>query len=100
DFGGERFVLANPPYIGTHEPLPAEVRDHEPYGALYAGEDGLADYRLLARQLPRLIAPGGAAIVEIGATQGEAVATLFAANGLSTALHHDLGGNPRAITAT
>jgi len=93
-------VLANPPYIGTHEPLPAEVRDHEPHGALYAGEDGLADYRLLARQLPRLIAPGGAAVVEIGATQADAVTALFAANGLSTALHHDLGGNPRAITAT
>ncbi|HEU0066644.1 MAG TPA: HemK/PrmC family methyltransferase, partial [Sphingomonas sp.] len=23
-------ILANPPYIGTDEPLPAEVRDHEP----------------------------------------------------------------------
>ncbi|TXC72024.1 peptide chain release factor N(5)-glutamine methyltransferase [Sphingomonas ginsenosidivorax] len=93
-------VLANPPYIGTHEPLPAEVRDHEPHGALYAGEDGLADYRLLAEQLPRLIAPGGVAVVEIGATQAPAVAALFESNGLSTALHHDLGGNPRAITAT
>ncbi|WP_380788773.1 peptide chain release factor N(5)-glutamine methyltransferase [Sphingomonas sp. R86521] len=93
-------VLANPPYIATDDALPAEVRDHEPHAALYAGDDGLADYRLLARQLPLLIAPGGAAIVEIGATQGSAVAALFAAQGLSTALHHDLGGNPRAITAT
>jgi release factor glutamine methyltransferase len=93
-------ILANPPYIGTHEPLPPEVRDHEPHVALYAGEDGLSDYRLLAEQLPRLIAPGGAAVVEIGATQADAVAALFAARGLVTTLHHDLGGNPRAITAT
>ncbi len=93
-------VLANPPYIGTREALPREVRDHEPHGALYAGDDGLDDYRILARQLPRLIASGAAAVVEIGATQAGAVAALFAAHGLATVLHHDLGGNPRAITAT
>jgi release factor glutamine methyltransferase len=93
-------ILANPPYIGIQEPLPPEVRDHEPHAALYAGEDGLADYRRLAEQLPCLIAPGGAAVVEIGATQADAVAALFAAQGLTTTLHHDLGGNPRAITAT
>ncbi|MEG3163945.1 peptide chain release factor N(5)-glutamine methyltransferase [Sphingomonas sp. PB2P19] len=93
-------ILANPPYIGTAEPLPREVQDHEPHAALYAGADGLDDYRILARQLPALIAPGGLVVVEIGATQGDAVAALFAAQRLTTALHHDLGGNPRAITAT
>ncbi|HVJ01612.1 MAG TPA: peptide chain release factor N(5)-glutamine methyltransferase, partial [Sphingomonas sp.] len=30
-------ILANPPYIGTAEPLPAEVREHEPASALFAG---------------------------------------------------------------
>jgi release factor glutamine methyltransferase len=93
-------VLANPPYIGTADLLPREVRDHEPHTALYAGEDGLDDYRILARQLSALIAPGGVAVVEIGATQADAVVALFTAQGLTTALHHDLGGNPRVITAT
>ncbi len=71
-------VLANPPYIGTDEPLPDEVRRHEPGSALFAGADGLDDYRLLAGQLARLIAPGGCAAVEIGHTQAPAVAALFA----------------------
>ena len=93
-------ILANPPYIGTGEVLPAEVRDHEPASALFAGPDGLDDYRIIAPQLPRLIAPGGAAILEIGSTQADAVTALLAAEGLSVSLRHDLGGNPRALVAT
>jgi release factor glutamine methyltransferase len=93
-------ILANPPYIGTSEVLPAEVRDHEPASALFAGPDGLDDYRLIAPQLPRLMAPGGAAILEIGSMQAEAVTALLVAQGLSVMLRHDLGNNPRALIAT
>ncbi len=93
-------ILANPPYIGTDEVLPPEVRDHEPAAALFAGTDGLDDYRILARQLPALIAPGGAAAIEIGATQAASVSALLAAEGLRVDLHHDYGGNPRVLLAT
>lgn len=93
-------ILSNPPYIGSDEVLPAEVRDHEPDVALFAGPDGLDDYRRIVPELPRLIAPGGAAILEIGSTQAEAVAALLTAQGLSVALRRDLGGNPRALVAT
>ncbi|GAA0734799.1 peptide chain release factor N(5)-glutamine methyltransferase [Sphingomonas japonica] len=92
-------VLANPPYIGTAEALMAEVRDHEPGEALFAGSDGLDAYRAIVPDLPRLIAPGGAAIVEIGSSQGDAVAALVAKAGLVPTLRRDLGGNPRAIVA-
>jgi len=93
-------ILANPPYIGTGEVLPAEVRDHEPASALFAGPDGLDDYRLIVPQLSRLIAPGGVAILEIGATQAEAVTALLVEQGLSVTLRRDLGNNPRALLAT
>jgi len=93
-------ILSNPPYIGTSETLPAEVREHEPDIALFAGEDGLDAYRIIIPQLPRLIAPGGAAILEIGSTQADAVTALLTAQGLSVSLRHDLGGNPRALVAT
>ena len=93
-------ILANPPYIGTDEHLPAEVRDHEPDVALFAGPDGLDAYRIIAPQLRVLLAPGGAAILEIGATQALAVAALLDAEGFAVALRHDLGGNPRALVAT
>ncbi|TKD51857.1 peptide chain release factor N(5)-glutamine methyltransferase [Sphingomonas baiyangensis] len=95
----ERFdlVLANPPYIGTAEPLPAEVARFEPASALYAGSDGLDAYRELVPQLPALIAQSGVAMVEIGATQADSVAALARAAGFATTLHRDLAGRPRAI---
>ena len=76
------------------------MRDHEPGAALFAGSDGLDDYRRIAPQLPRLLAPGGAAILEIGATQAAAVTALLEAQGFAVALRHDLGGRPRALIAT
>ncbi len=98
----ERFdlVLANPPYIGTDEALPAEVREHEPGAALFAGADGLDAYRRIAPALPRLLAPGGVACVEIGATQARAVTALLAAQGLAVDLRRDLGGHDRCAVAT
>ncbi len=97
----ERFdlILCNPPYIGTGEDLGPEVRDHEPPGALFAGVDGLDDYRRIVPELPRLIEPCGIAVLEIGWTQGDAVSALVAAAGLIPAVHPDLGGRPRVVTA-
>ena len=98
----ERFdlILANPPYIGTAEPLPAEVRDHEPAAALFAGADGLDAYRAIVPALPRLLAPGGIACLESGATQGPAVAAMVAAAGLAVGVRRDLGDRDRCVTAT
>lgn len=47
-------IISNPPYVRSSE-LPSlmpEVRDYEPYGALLAGEDGLAAIRHLIREAP------------------------------------------------
>ena len=93
-------VLANPPYIADDEDLPREVRDHEPPTALFAGTDGLDDYRTLAPQIARLIAPGGGAIVEIGHLQAAAVSVLFAAQGLTIASRRDLAGRDRCLVVT
>ena len=93
-------ILANPPYVGTGEALPPEVRAYEPAEALFGGADGLDAYRALAPELPRLLAPGGAACIEIGATQGAAVRALVEAQGLATTLCRDLGGRDRCVMAT
>lgn len=93
-------VLANPPYIGTGEALPAEVAGYEPAAALFAGADGLDDYRALAPQLARLMAPGGCAVIEIGHTQAASVAALLKGQGLSVAVRQDLGGRDRCLVAT
>lgn len=90
-------ILANPPYIGRDEALPRDVLAHEPGEALFAGADGLDDYRRIIPQLPGLVAPGGMAAVEIGMTQADAVAALALSAGMQADLRHDLAGRPRAV---
>ena len=75
-------VLCNPPYVATGEVLPRDVVEWEPASALFAGADGLDDYRALAPLLGAYLAAGGVACVEIGSTQAQAVTALFAAQGL------------------
>jgi len=89
-------VLANPPYVETGATLDRSVVAHEPHGALFAGADGLDDYRVLLPQLGGLLAPGGIALIEIGWTQGAAVAQLARAAGLTAHIHADLAARPRA----
>ncbi|MFN2260395.1 MAG: peptide chain release factor N(5)-glutamine methyltransferase [Parasphingopyxis sp.] len=90
-------ILCNPPYIEETADLPRDVRDYEPAEALFAGPDGLADYYGLAPQIARLLLPEGIGCVEIDASQDEAAAAIFAANGLKTALRRDLAGRPRCL---
>ena len=90
-------VLANPPYVETGAALAPSVREHEPAGALFAGPEGLDDYRLLLPQLPALLAPGGLVLVEIGADQADAVSAIADGAGLAAALHRDLAGRPRVL---
>jgi release factor glutamine methyltransferase len=73
------------------------VRRWEPGGALFAGPEGLDDYRVLIPQLPALLAEGGAAVLEIGAAQAGQVADLAAASGFASELRRDLAGRPRAL---
>lgn len=90
-------ILCNPPYVESDAALSPEVAAHEPASALYAGADGLDDYRRIAPQLGRLIAPGGMAAIEIGAAQAAAVLALLAAEGLDGSVRRDLAGRDRCI---
>ncbi|WP_347302291.1 peptide chain release factor N(5)-glutamine methyltransferase [Croceibacterium sp. TMG7-5b_MA50] len=90
-------VLANPPYVEAAADLSPDVRLWEPAGALFAGDDGLDDYRVIVPQLPGLLTAGGVAVLEIGWTQAAAVTALAARAGMATTLHRDLAGRPRAL---
>lgn len=97
---GFDLVVSNPPYIAEGElPLLApEVRLYDPPSALAAGDDGLAAYRAIARDLDRLLAPGGRVVVEVGRGQAEDVAAILAGAGLSDlGFRSDLAGIPRAV---
>ena len=98
--GGFDLVLSNPPYVaaGDIAGLMPEVARHEPRRALDGGADGLGCYRGIVAALPGLLAPGGVAVLELGAGQEAAVRGLAADAGLAhRATHPDLGGTPRAL---
>lgn len=90
-------ILCNPPYIEASASLPRDVVEWEPHEALFAGADGLADYRRLACQVGTLLAPGGIACFEIGAGQKEDVGALFRAAGFRVEARKDLGGHVRCL---
>ena len=96
--GDYDLVLCNPPYVETGAELPPDVADYEPASALYAGSDGLDDYRLIAPAL-RLPA-GGVACIEIGSGQAQAVRTLFELRGLYSQIRTDLAGRDRCVVVT
>jgi release factor glutamine methyltransferase len=95
----ERFdlILCNPPYVEQGADLARDVLNWEPHEALFAGPEGLDDYRVLAPELPRLLAPGGIACMEIGAGQQQAVTNLFEAEGLTVSPRRDLAGIVRCL---
>ncbi|WP_019515476.1 peptide chain release factor N(5)-glutamine methyltransferase [Sphingomonas sp. Mn802worker] len=99
---GEAFdlVLCNPPYIEVGAVLPFEVRTWEPASALFAGADGLDDYRRLAPLLCAQIAAGGVACIEIGSTQGAEATSLFETTGLNVTIRRDLAGHDRCLVIT
>lgn len=95
-------IVSNPPYLAAAElaGLSPEVRDWEPHLALTPGGDGLDAYRQIARQAPDHLTPGGWLLVEIGPTQGQAVAGLFAAAGLRVrGVRQDMDGRDRVVEA-
>jgi release factor glutamine methyltransferase len=93
-------ILCNPPYVAEQAELGAGVAEHEPHEALFAGPKGLDCYRALGPQLPRLLARGGIAAVEIGVDQAEGARALLARDGLEAGLARDLAGRPRALLLT
>jgi len=93
-------ILCNPPYIPADEVpgLEPEVARFDPMLALVGGADGLAAYRRLSGELPRLLGQGGRAIVEIGAGQSGPVAGILASGGLALqGQRADLAGIPRCL---
>ena len=98
---GGRFnlVLSNPPYIRSDEiaGLMPEVAGFEPGSALDGGEDGLGAYRVLMDAMAALLAPGGLAVLELGAGQAASVGALARAAGFAWSCRRDLAGVERAL---
>ena len=96
-------IVSNPPYVPERERpgMQREVRDHEPGTALFVPDaDPLVFYRALAGHALRLLAPGGALVVETHTDHGRAVRDLFESAGLAHAdLLQDLSARDRIVRA-
>jgi release factor glutamine methyltransferase len=91
-------VVSNPPYVALSDraTLQREVRDWEPSLALFGGPSGLCVYERLIPEAWRVLKPGGALALELGAGQSEAVSALASA-WTNIQLFPDLAGIPRVL---
>lgn len=93
-------IVSNPPYITTMDlaVLQPEVRDFEPKLALDGGPDGLAAYRVIVREAPKHLAPGGWLLLEVGSGQAQDVSALLAQSGFAAIMSApDAGGVERVV---
>jgi release factor glutamine methyltransferase len=98
-----RVVVSNPPYISLRDRsrLDAEVVDHEPHAALFAGKDGLAVIRRIGPVAAGLLSPGGLLALEIGEESGPRVRDLLSgdARWRDVRIEPDLAGRDRYALA-
>ena len=94
-------VLCNPPYVPVGTAVPPEVGEHDPFKAVFAGNDGLTVIRHVVNLSARLLKPGGGVAIEHDDTHAESVPELLATRKVLTDVedHDDLAGRPRFATA-
>ena len=91
-------IVANPPYIGAGEDLPAEVAEWEPAGALIAGPTGLEHVGVILAGAPEWLRRPGAIVIEVAPHQADAAVELARAAGFDDVeVRPDLNGRPRAL---
>ena len=94
-------VLCNPPYVPDGTPVPPEVGEWDPPGAVFGGPDGLAVIRAVVTASAALLRHGGWLAVEHDDTHADAVPELLRRRRVLTDVqeHRDLTGRPRYATA-
>lgn len=93
-------IVANLPYLTTaeYDALPPHIRDFEPREALDGGPDGLQCIRPLVEDAACALQAGGWLFLEIGASQGAAVARLLREQGFTdVAVLRDMAGRERIV---
>ncbi|MEP7158788.1 MAG: peptide chain release factor N(5)-glutamine methyltransferase, partial [Chloroflexota bacterium] len=98
--GSADLLTANLPYITSDElPQLPVAASYEPPVAFDGGPDGLTFVRRLFEDLPRALALGGTAMLEIGTDQADAVVAL-APSGWQVVVYDDLAAWPRVVELT
>jgi len=90
-------VVSNPPYVADGDPLPAEIRDHEPHAALFAGPAGTEVLARIAEDAYWMVGVGGWVLCEIGDGQADDAVRMFSA--FDREVRQDLAGRDRILVA-
>ncbi len=100
--GAVDVVASCPPYVPTRQiaSMPHEARDHEPRKALDGGKDGARMQARVFDAATRLLAPGGACVVETSDHVVDATVAAATRAGLAAAVEEDDALGAVVIVAT
>jgi len=92
-------IVSNPPYVARAEAstMQEEVVRHEPHGALFAADEGLAIIRALIEQSRDILSREGFLLMEIGYGQLPAVTREAERLGWRIKAYDDLAAIPRVV---
>jgi release factor glutamine methyltransferase len=96
------YIISNPPYIAheEQEQMAEETRMFEPELALYAADNGLANYKIIIASASKHLKPQGKLLLEIGYLQRSSVLEILQQHDFNILkIHTDLAGCDRAIMA-
>jgi len=96
-------IVSNPPYVAAGEwgDLDAEVRGHEPRGALVSGPTGTEDLEAILGEARPWLTGHGRVVLELAPAQADGVRHTASALGYGdVAVHRDLAGRWRVLVAT
>jgi len=94
-------VLANLPYLRPDQVVDNRDIQSEPEISLISGEDGFHTIETLIAELPRVLAPGGAVVLELDPDQAERAASMMTTQvpGARSSVILDLSGRKRFVIA-
>lgn len=97
-FGKFDIIISNPPYISRGDKRVDNGARHDPSMALYAKNNGLVAYEIIARNAKKWLKPNGKIYMEIGADQGLDIREIFAKQGWAFFnSFYDLSGIERVL---
>ena len=96
-------IVSNPPYIETDviPTLMEDVRDYEPYSALWGGDDGLVFYRRITGISKNILNKNGILAFEAGHAQSREIEKIMLENSFAPiGIQKDLQGIERVVYGT
>ncbi|MEK6580705.1 MAG: hypothetical protein AABZ55_15885, partial [Bdellovibrionota bacterium] len=94
------FIISNPPYLDSSDPIDPDVLLYEPRAALFAASpDSLYFYREFASHASQWLKPGGYLFLEVPHQRAQLISELFDKKIWKIRLAQDLTGRDRVLVA-